>query len=112
MINVSAELKADHLLFECSGHADYAEYGKDIVCAGVSSLCMALEAIVSVLLECGYQFSIKRKTVKKGFLLFEIDLDPYSLDAHTVPVAFETVLCGMKAIEKHHPENITVKIKT
>lgn len=27
----------------CEGHAGYSEYGKDIVCAGISALCAALE---------------------------------------------------------------------
>ena len=29
-------------LFSCEGHAGYAEPGRDIVCAGISALCMAL----------------------------------------------------------------------
>ncbi len=29
-------------LFSCEGHAGYAEKGRDIVCAGISALCIAL----------------------------------------------------------------------
>ena len=39
MINVSLLKNNDNLIgFEITGHADFDEYGKDIVCAGVSTL--------------------------------------------------------------------------
>lgn len=39
MINVNLLLKKENIVgFEISGHADYDEYGKDIVCSAVSIL--------------------------------------------------------------------------
>ncbi len=39
---IKIKLDEENLSLTVTGHADYAEYGKDIVCAGVSSLVQAL----------------------------------------------------------------------
>lgn len=39
---IKIKLDEENLSLTVIGHADYAEYGKDIVCAGVSSLVQAL----------------------------------------------------------------------
>ena len=42
MINAKYTVEGDIHTLVVVGHANYAEYGKDIVCAGVSSLVQAL----------------------------------------------------------------------
>ena len=42
MIDVSLCQRGERLCLTVMGHAGYAPHGRDIVCAGVSSLCMAL----------------------------------------------------------------------
>lgn len=39
---IKIKLDDENLSLTITGHADYAEYGKDIVCAGVSSLVQTL----------------------------------------------------------------------
>lgn len=42
MINIKAIEEQSEILIEVSGHARYAPYGADIVCAGVSSIVFML----------------------------------------------------------------------
>lgn len=53
--------------FEVKGHADFAEHGKDIVCAGVSAVTVgtvnAVESVVGVKLECDMRDGYLRATV-------------------------------------------------
>ncbi|MBR2315615.1 MAG: ribosomal-processing cysteine protease Prp, partial [Clostridia bacterium] len=42
MINAKYTVEGDTHTLTVKGHANYAEYGKDIVCAGVSALVQAL----------------------------------------------------------------------
>ncbi len=46
MINVKVAEDEKGVLVECTGHAGFAPKGLDIVCAGVSALCMALHKAV------------------------------------------------------------------
>lgn len=38
MVSVKAKVRGSRVWIEAAGHADYAEHGRDIVCAGVSVL--------------------------------------------------------------------------
>ncbi|PKM95974.1 MAG: ribosomal-processing cysteine protease Prp [Firmicutes bacterium HGW-Firmicutes-1] len=70
MIKVTLLLKKDQLIgFEMSGHANYGDYGKDIVCASVSVLAIntvnSIEAFTKDVFDC---------TVREddGFLHFQL----------------------------------------
>ena len=96
----------DGFMLECAGHAGYGEIGKDIVCAGISALCMALEAAVEELADEGCAAEV-RKHASDGY---------FSLEAHYVPrdifsrerlnAVFRTVSAGLAAIEQLHPEHV------
>ncbi len=50
MIDVFIRKSGEHYTeFQVQGHAGYAEYGKDIVCASVSALTITLENSLGVL---------------------------------------------------------------
>ena len=38
MIHITASLSDGHMELKAAGHANYAEHGKDVVCAAVSSI--------------------------------------------------------------------------
>lgn len=42
MTKIEYKIGKDECILRVEGHAGYAEYGKDIVCAGISALCNAL----------------------------------------------------------------------
>ena len=71
MINVRVCEKNDSIvLIEIKGHAEFAEYGKDIVCAGVSSIIGGLNALdhperFDIKINNGYVFLEKMQTISK-----------------------------------------------
>lgn len=84
------------------GHAGYGEKGKDIVCAAVSALCIALDAALTKFCDNGKMFDICRDigdgTVNiqvKNFMSYEI----YT----RVKDMFYMFFIGMEEIEKQYP---------
>ena len=53
MTQVRYDRVGNSFLLACQGHAGYAEKGKDIVCAGISALCGALEIALDNLQDKG-----------------------------------------------------------
>ena len=83
---------------EVKGHANSAEYGKDLVCAAVSSVLTGgfnnLENPKSfeLKLEEGYAYA---KAIKE-------------VSSHD-EVVMETIITGLKTIEESNPQFITIK---
>lgn len=86
------KIKIDNLSLTVMGHADYAEHGRDIVCAGVSSLVNTL-ALYAV--EKG-----GRGEVSPGYA--EIDC-PRTKESEEV---FECIVNGLKGIGSAYPERV------
>ena len=93
-----------------SGHSDYDEYGRDIVCSAVSILSQtALMSFVSV---C---------KVDEDDLIYSIDEDgfldvsiPENLDDKTreeIQIIMKTMEVGIKSIIENYPENVTLKYR-
>lgn len=85
-----------------TGHAQYNP-GNDPVCAGVSALGYALVGTLN---------SIDGLTFVKNEVTDSINLRIQPLQdkikRHTVNVVFETILIGLKMIQKGYPENIKI----
>ena len=71
MINVSIYKNAENLItgFKVSGHADYSEYGSDIVCSAVSAL--VINTINSIENFTSDRFHLDQDE-KKGFIEFRM----------------------------------------
>lgn len=71
MINISIYKNAENLItgFKLSGHADYSQYGSDIVCAAVSAL--VINTINSIENFTSDQFSLDQDE-NKGFIEFHV----------------------------------------
>lgn len=107
MTKVSFYELSDSIYFECKGHAGFAKKGSDIVCAGISALCMAAVHEISNLFSSGEIF-ILNSHIADGEILLEVKIpcDEYSkIKLFTV---FETVMSGFQAIEEIYPDNISV----
>ncbi|MDF2927296.1 MAG: ribosomal protein [Paenibacillaceae bacterium] len=105
MIKVKIDRNADGSIrsFAVSGHALYADPGKDIVCAGVSSVTVgtvnAIEALTGVVL-------ISR--MKDGFLRAAVpELDPED-KSDQVQLLLEAMVVMLNSIENAYGEFITV----
>lgn len=79
---------------EASGHAGYAPYGQDIVCAGVSALFNAF------ILSAEKDVSAVEKS---GYTRIEVTGDdPYT------QVKFEMLVTGLRDISEEFPEYVTI----
>lgn len=82
--------------YEVSGHAEYAEHGKDIVCGIVSALTMsAARSLQDYLGKEGIYNS------ENGYAYIEIS----DTDEKTEAI-LRTMKIGLKALEKDYPKNL------
>ena len=84
---------------QVSGHANSAEYGRDLVCAGVSSVCVG---IANALVQRGF-LDIGTIEVKEGFV--HVKVNQYDEVIQVVLETFETLL---KTIEESYPKYMKI----
>lgn len=83
------------------GHADYAERGQDIVCAGVSALAQAL---LGWLDQCSqYVTELQGPVVQQGRLWVNCRGNK------KVTIAFQVMLMGMKQIADAYPNHVELR---
>ncbi|ADL07530.1 ribosomal-processing cysteine protease Prp [Thermosediminibacter oceani] len=88
------------------GHAGYAEYGKDIVCAAVSAL--AETAVLGIEEVAGVNVSpVKRE----GYFHLTIPEDESEDKLARVGIILDTIVIGLKDIAKTYPSHIKVETK-
>lgn len=80
------------------GHAGYAPNGKDIVCAGVSTLAQTLIASIEELTEDAIQYDIQSGWV-------EIKFGKLSASAKLLIASF---FVGVEMIADNYPDNVTL----
>ena len=94
MIKVKVEKKNISIL----GHAEYADYGNDIVCASASSIVMcSVEAIAN--------FDINAIDIKQS--KDKLDIIINSEDDITTKLVNNMINC-LKELEKKYPKNIEI----
>ena len=82
--------------FTIEGHADFAESGKDIVCAGVSTLAQNFIASIEKLTE-----DIVDYTITDGFL--DVEIEKLSAVSKTLLASF---FIGVKMVADEYPDNV------
>jgi uncharacterized protein YsxB (DUF464 family) len=90
------------------GHAEYSEYGTDIVCSAISSITQSLALGILEVLKLKAKYTIDED---KGYLelrLPEIE-DDRVLD--NVQTLFKTAYLSLKDFQKGYPSNIKVEVK-
>lgn len=105
MTKVNITRLSDGFIFECSGHAGYADKGADIVCAGISALCAALEARLSELASSG-AVDIEYYHCADGEMVIEVGFRSDSVCRMMALGALETVTRGLERIEESYPDNL------
>ncbi len=86
-------------IFTISGHADYANYGQDIVCASVSSVVMT---IVNCIMNID-KTSIEYIDDSRSIVIKKIN------DNDIVDILLNTMLEILKDLENQYKENIKVE---
>ncbi len=99
MIHIKVETKADELVsLTISGHAQSDEYGKDLVCAGVSSIGIgALNALDRLAKD-----DIKER-MDEGYIKIDV-----LQSTEAVELILKTVLIQLETIALAHPEFIKI----
>ena len=99
MINVSIYKNAENLVtgFKLSGHADYSEYGSDIVCAAVSAL--VINTINSIENFTSDRFRLDQDE-KKGFIEFHV-ISPLSNNSNLL---LSSLVLGLSGIVEEYTE--------
>ena len=99
MIKVSIYKNAENLItgFTVSGHADYSEYGSDIVCAAVSVL--VINTINSIENFSSDRFHVEQDD-KKGFIEFHV-ISPISNNTNLL---LSSLALGLQGIEDEYSE--------
>ncbi|MCL6456488.1 MAG: ribosomal-processing cysteine protease Prp [Gorillibacterium sp.] len=110
MIRVLIERsKADDVIlsFQVEGHANYANLGKDIVCAGVSTVTVgtvnAIEKLTGVVMD---------SRMKNGFLRSRIPTDLLHVKREQVQLLLESMVVMLLNIEESYGEFIAVRFQS
>ncbi len=109
MINVCVKkTKARYIGLDITGHANQDEYGKDIVCASVSSLSQTLLVSLAELcdLEDGIEYS-----VDSGDLKFKLPKSMSDSQIHDSNLLIKSFLIGIKGILEVYPEYLYLKVE-
>lgn len=82
-----------------TGHAGYAEYGQDIVCAGVSAVSFALLGFLE-------QEGVRLETAEAG----SGALDVACMGSVRTDTAFDMALAGYRLIADNYPDCVDLTI--
>ncbi len=109
MVDVKIYSGENSFIVTGNGHAGFAPKGQDIVCAGVSALCMALLNAVTYSVETVFVEALETRISDGSFFLGIKGIsDPELLKAVRLFIyMFQT---GMEKIEISYPENVNVRL--
>lgn len=93
------KVRYDDKRIRVTGHAGYAEAGKDIVCASVSALCCTLVQSIERIAE-----EKPKIQLKPG--LFVLDLTDLSIISNVLVYDF---IVGVEGIAKQYPNHVSVR---
>ena len=100
MIRVKVESDKKHITkISILGHADYDDYGKDIVCSSVSSI---VTTTVNGIIEINKEY-LNVEEVKDGMIITIINNDKIC------DKLINNMLSLLSELEESYPENIKVK---
>lgn len=104
MIDIFIQKSVDHYTeWYVTGHAGYAEKGKDIVCAAVSALTITLENAMEALADV--------PVVKKQYI--SEDLRMYlPVPSDKTDLLIETYKIGIEGLQEAYPNHVQLHLET
>jgi uncharacterized protein len=108
MIHVQINRSSDRILsFKMDGHAEFAEYGQDIVCAGASAVSFgAINAIMALT-----QVEPVIKQSKSGMLECIIPKGLPEDQDHKVQLLLQGMIVSLQTIEQEYGEYIKINFQ-
>ncbi len=109
MIKIEIQKKNDNIVyFKVSGHANSSEYGKDIICAAVTSAVqMTLNGLLEILKLTKLEYTEKHGLVICNMKDSDLSEEEFS-KADILTKSMETYL---KAFEDEYPEYVKIMIQ-
>ena len=104
MISVSVSERNERILICCDGHADFAPRGRDIVCAGVSALCMGLLGVLEGI--CGDSLTVQ---LGDGLMRAEISHMGSDVLKGEIRGAVNTFTAGICRIARLYPDYVFIE---
>ena len=93
--------------FEVSGHTGYSTYGKDIVCASISSIVQSCAlGIIKVL---GISAEITRND-ENGYIKLELPNNLTNENVHDIQVLFETMKVSIEDLLEGYSKYIKMEV--
>lgn len=89
--------------FRSKGHADYGEYGQDIVCAAVSAVTQT--TVLGLMRHLRLPVRVKQSS---GHLECMLEHDASSADA-AVQALLESMVLGLSEVERQYPEQVRLR---
>jgi len=103
MVVIKVEIKNDQVFsLSFTGHSEWAESGKDIVCAAISTLLQALEIGFTEVLQ---KAEITRETVTDPYTPLVKIWTPFPYGPEEA-ILVDTVMATLREIENSYPENV------
>jgi hypothetical protein len=100
-IDIKRDQNKNIVSFSGTGHAEYAEYGQDIVCAAISAIMQT--AVLGLTNYLNFDINID---VKDGWL--DCQLTSEIAQDLQVKAILETMLVGLKGTEEEYLEYLTI----
>ena len=105
MIDIFIRKSGDHYTeFQVRGHAGYAERGKDIVCASVSALTIALENSLGALSDV--------PILTKQYVNEEIPHIYIPVPSDKTDVMIESYRIGIEGVQEAYPDYVKLHLET
>ena len=92
---------------ECSGHTEYAEFGKDVLCATISGI------VQSCFLGLKDVLGLKMRLIRKendGYIKFELPSDIEKEKLFQSQILFETLYISIKDLCKGYSKYISMEV--
>ena len=102
---IKAVMYWNRLRLEVEGHADYAETGKDIVCAAASMLTGALAGALEEAEERG-RCEFKAKQTEKGSFIWA---DAAAGSRQEIKAYFKMAVTGFKMLQEQYAGHVTIR---
>jgi uncharacterized protein YsxB (DUF464 family) len=111
MIKVTIYRSVDNgiVSFQVSGHANYADHGQDIVCAGVSAVTVGTVNAIDMLCKIPAEKNCK---MVSGFVHFTLPTKVERASYDKAQILLEGMVVSLQSIELSYGKFITIKEKT
>lgn len=108
MTNITFLQYGGKYIFECSGHTEFASYGRDVLCSAVSVLCYTLNAYLNRACTegkiCSYRSHFAPGDVHISFELCDSYPDNIALQV------IQAILDGFVLLEESFPDHIKAEV--